>query len=835
MSASQDVTNLQLKIHQLAWTIRNLSQRTGKDWVSWRQVAKEQEGSEELEVELSCLAFLPEAVGLFSVTNDGRFVKLTEKGLQLAAKPPQRQDSQVQMIALAVKKYASSLKPQTLNVERLITIARTGKKYVQAVYVNLEDNVIPPETPVRFISRGGKVLPSNGRIVGQEPDGNILYVAFEHEVLGIHLPAILHVDRAFLLHKLATSIENLDELPLLAQPLLKTVGTGFPIGRDQSEEVADGLAQLRSPWTRFLWGPPGAGKTYALGRLVMRLIRAEPKCQVLIVAPSNLAVDVALEQFIKQIQRSELSYLIGQRKIFRYGYPRKSEILGFPELLGPANLDEHTQKIKLISSRISRAERAEASDADLAVLRAELLAEQESLKTLVKEHIKESQVVATTATLAYLPSSPIAQTIWNTVLVDEVTMIPPAMCIFLSSLAQKRLLLAGDPRQLGPVYEESNRSSQDSFNWMGRDVFDLGGISNGHGESRRILTQDIRLARITSQRRCGDEIWDKVKHLYPEVRSLVDDNPIRHLRALPPLSGRGVVLLDVGAVPGNAICRQVNSSWQNSFTADLAIELVSTITSEDYSNATSIAIIAPYRSHVKLLKKQLREEYRSKSPLSYLVEVGTIHQFQGSEADIVIFDMVDGEGRNKLGKLLSGDTGIRLVNVAITRARGKLVLLANRGWCQSHMERTENPILWDLIVGRKSNEQLRVLPPPSIEQSEPRHLTESPIEQALLEAMKLEAELQDVETQWVIRDLTGNPISRADFAFPTIKYAVYCDGAQWHLKYDRWQRDWRQRNKLTELGWSFSVFTGRQINTSVEECVKQIIETRKSIFKNRRQ
>ena len=79
--------------------------------------------------------------------------------------------------------------------------------------------------------------------------------------------------------------------------------------------------------------------------------------------------------------------------------------------------------------------------------------------------------------------------------------------------------------------------------------------------------------------------------------------------------------------------------------------------------------------------------------------------------------------------------------------------------------------------------------------------------------------------QVLIRDESGIPVSRADFAFEEIKYAVYCDGRQWHLPEDRWEHDLRQRNKLAELGWSFSVFTGRQIKRDATACTAQVLET----------
>ena len=65
--------------------------------------------------------------------------------------------------------------------------------------------------------------------------------------------------------------------------------------------------------------------------------------------------------------------------------------------------------------------------------------------------------------------------------------------------------LAGDPRQLGPVYEKNRRNSDLDYEWMGQDIFDKSGISKGQSESRYIRIADARLARITGQRRCAPE------------------------------------------------------------------------------------------------------------------------------------------------------------------------------------------------------------------------------------------------------------------------------------------------------------------------------------------
>lgn len=824
MNNSDDTQKIILRL------ARTLCEMGPGEWISTRKVAKVMEGSEVFADVITAYAQLPEAKNYFALLHSGSKILLTDEGArfvyQISRDPENndQQDSQMQRVAQAVKHYASRLKRQHLKVLAVSTVGRSNRRFIQAVEVPIEDEIIPTETPVDLYRSQATMI--HGRIVGQEPDGGKLYIAFEHEVTNDDLPATLSVDRTYLLHGLADSLEHLDRMPPLAEPLINENGRGVPIARNDSIKVADALSEQKSPWTRFLWGPPGAGKTYAIGRLILRLLAKEPESRILLVAPSNLSVDVAVEQLLVQLESSGLSHLLSQRQILRYGYPRKRSILERAELQGPSEQNALTNEIKRISTNIARSERARASEAELSVLRADLLGKQEELRRLVTEHIKECRVVATTTAMAYLRASPISELKWDTVLVDEVTMIPPAICVFLGSLAQGRLLLAGDPRQLGPIFEESADASQDDMDWMGRDVFDLAGISRGESEDRKVKTQDTRLSRVTSQRRCTAQIWKQVEHLYPGVESIVDETITEPLLYLPPRPGRGIVVLDVAESRGQARCEKIYSSWRNEFTADLAMEVAGTILAESHSSPPSIAIIAPYRAQVRLLGQRLREEQRAGSPLGTNIEAGTIHQFQGSEADVVIFDLVDGEGRNKLGKLLRGDAGFRMATVAVTRARGKCIVIANRTWCQAHMEQSDNPLIWDLVVGAKPDARMVVLPP-KIEPSRDNRFSqvESPIEKILLKALLEHQSLSNVQTQVRILDISGRIVSRADFAFSDTQYAVYCDGAQWHVQRDRWQRDLRQRNKLTELGWIFSVFSGADIIRDAAGCVAQIHDT----------
>jgi hypothetical protein len=206
-------------------------------------------------------------------------------------------------------------------------------------------------------------------------------------------------------------------------------------------------------------------------------------------------------------------------------------------------------------------------------LRTEILELQEQLKKLVLEHVGQCQGVATTTTLAYLPGSPITKQQWTTVIVNEVTMVPPAICLYLSSLAVERFLLAGDPRQLGPIVEARKKTDPAALRWMGSDAYDFARLSVGEGDARRVRTDDARLVRITSQRRSSQEIWQPIEHLYPGVNNLVNEADRQRLRQLEPHPGRAVVTIDTSEEVKGEECEQNQESWQNPKTAEHAIDL----------------------------------------------------------------------------------------------------------------------------------------------------------------------------------------------------------------------------------------------------------------------
>jgi hypothetical protein len=791
--------------------------KANQGWLSWSLLAKQVTGSDRYDDMLFGLVELPEYRDFF--VQQRHSVKLSHEGQLFATGPgavsPANTDGFGQQIGFAVRRYAAQLEPDIVPVEDCAArIPVNGGRIVHAFRVPSTDQFLASETPVIYRSSNRDMF-VRGRLVGQDINNQLIFAALEREVLPSDLPGQLFIDKSFLLTMLADRVEQLRTIPARFQ-FGPTIGEG--IEHANSVQVAASLLQLPTPWTKILWGPPGGGKTHGMGYLAANLLRSDVDERILIVAPSNKAVDLALLAAYRQCRRANAEW-IANREFFRFGYPREEAILECPELLGPTERDELSREVRRRSSDLVASERSGKSPEQIAVLRAELLAVQEQLKQAVAAHVLKAKLVATTTALSF---SGLGDARWSTVIVDEVTMVPPAVLVYLASLATRRLLLAGDPQQLGPVFENAGRLTEFDRHWMGKDIFEWTGIANWQGHQPTLNLNDSRLARISKQRRCAPELWAVVSDLYPNVLPEAVTGTRRELLQFAPSPGEAVPILDTSRT--GTMCKSDSGSWKNEETAHLALEVARTAIAESTS-PLAVAIIAPYRAQVRFIQSLLRDEKKGILNAKYLsrIDVGTVHQFQGSEADLVIFDLVDGPGRNGLGALLRGHSGIRLVNVAATRSKGKVVVIADVDWCDRVNIGETNPLLHRLIVARKATARVAVVPPPK-HTGTSIDAVESPIEGELLQAMQSTLDISSLAIQHQILDRDGSIITRADFAFPNVQLAIYCDGRKWHCVENQWQRDMRQRNRLASLGWSFLAYSGRDIRDHAQQCAAQIAE-----------
>jgi hypothetical protein len=100
--------------------------------------------------------------------------------------------------------------------------------------------------------------------------------------------------------------------------------------------------------------------------------------------------------------------------------------------------------------------------------------------------------------------------------------------------------------------------------------------------------------------------------------------------------------------------------------------------------ARSIGYVSPYRAQANLMELLLEDLYE-KERLSADIIAATVHRLQGSERDVMIFDTTDSEPQERAGMLLTGKDSERLINVAITRTKGKFVHVSNQSFIRKHV------------------------------------------------------------------------------------------------------------------------------------------------------
>jgi nucleoside-triphosphatase THEP1 len=295
------------------------------------------------------------------------------------------------------------------------------------------------------------------------------------------------------------------------------------------------------------------------------------------------------------------------------------------------------------------------------------------------------------ATVAKATASPRLLKRVDAVVIDEAGMVNLPAAWFAASLAGRRLIVAGDFRQLPAVTKaaDDRKASQadrrHAADWTARDAFRAAGIvANG-----TVVEQDPRLAALRTQYRMREPICQLVNAVaYP-------DSPLRTGRddhaPLADLSG----LLDTALTLVDTSSRRISHSHRaeahltNEVHEALIHEIIRALQydgvlpgrkhatpTEGHRATDRMAVITPYRKQVKNLAVSLK--YRFGESHDGLAD--TVHRFQGSQRPIVIFDTVAGAG-SKVGQFYEGtdlaSTTTRLLNVGLSRAQDHLIVLAD--------------------------------------------------------------------------------------------------------------------------------------------------------------
>lgn len=408
----------------------------------------------------------------------------------------------------------------------------------------------------------------------------------------------------------------------------------------------------------FIWGPPGTGKTTTLAKVALAAIdRGE---RVLMVSYSNVSVDGALLKVASMAKNPE-------GRIIRYGYPRLQEVLESRTLTSYAYVMEKNPIIadtyyallkKKKGLRRKDPQRAEVNRI-IDRIRSNLLDKEQEL-------VQSCPFVATTISKAVIDKSLFRQK-FDLVIFDEASMAYVPQIVFAASLAKKRFCCLGDFRQLPAIIQYP----EDII--LKRDIFDFTGITfaveNGYGHNWLVM--------LDLQFRMHPEIAEFVsKYMYENLLKssdlIVEDR--KKIAAMSPNPELSMSMVDLSG--SYSVCiRTHDGSRINLMSAMICVRLAEMMIDE-----YDIGIITPYSAQSRLILAMIRD-LQEKDPKYRRLSTATVHQFQGSEKPVIIYDAVDCYRMPYPGYLLTAkdnDTANRLFNVALTRTKGKFILVANR-------------------------------------------------------------------------------------------------------------------------------------------------------------
>ncbi len=436
----------------------------------------------------------------------------------------------------------------------------------------------------------------------------------------------------------------------------------IPELNDSQNEALNKVVQARD--VAIIHGPPGTGKTTTVVQAIKETLRKEN--QVLVCAPSNAAVDLLAEKLLQE-----------GISVVRIGHPARVT----DEMLNTtldSKITKHQQYKELKSLRKSAEEyktlghkykrnfgHNEREQRHLLLTEAKRFrAEANLLADYIKKDILDkSRVIATT--LVGANNFALKEKTFDTVFIDEAAQgLEPASWIPI--LKAKRVIFAGDHFQLPPTIKSFNAAKEG----LAVTLFE------------KAINRNKADVLLAEQYRMNKQIMEfSNRHFYSG--KLIAHESVAYHTIFP--DDPAIEFIDTA---GCGFVEENHPENKSSFNREemelLFTHLTKYIESLDAikqtDNIDAIGIISPYKAQVSLLQ----ETYQDRNPFGDnfgpKVNINTIDSFQGQERDVIYISLVRSNEKGEIGFL--SDT--RRMNVAMTRARKKLVIIGDSATIGNH-------------------------------------------------------------------------------------------------------------------------------------------------------
>ena len=410
---------------------------------------------------------------------------------------------------------------------------------------------------------------------------------------------------------------------------------------------------LRAKDVAVVHGPPGTGKTTTLVEAIYETLRREN--QVLVCAQSNMAVDWISEKLVDR-----------GINVLRIGNPTKvnDKMLSFTY---ERRFESHPDYPQLWAIRKSiRQLRANRKRGDHSFhQKLERLKERETeLELRIRNQLfREARVIA--STLVGSANRLLDGMKFGTLFIDEAAQALEAAC-WIPMRRATRVILAGDHCQLPPTIKSVAAMKG------GLDKTLMQRIVERKPESVTLLKMQYRMNEAI-MRFSSDWFYHGEVEAAPMVkyRGILDlDKAIEWKDTSGDTSHEQFVGDNFG---------RINKEEAQLTLLTLAEYFVRIGRQRIIDERIDVGIISPYRAQVQYLRHLIKKTDFYK-PFRKIIAVNTVDGFQGQERDIIVISMVRSNEEGQIGFLRD----LRRMNVAITRARMKLIILGDSATLTRH-------------------------------------------------------------------------------------------------------------------------------------------------------
>lgn len=450
-----------------------------------------------------------------------------------------------------------------------------------------------------------------------------------------------------------------------AQFLQPVTGNKQPVTGNLNPSQQQALLKIESAQdVAIIHGPPGTGKTTTLTECIRQCLQHES--QVLVSAPSNAAVDLLVEKL------SSMGI-----SVIRIGHPARvteqslsktldARIAAHPHYHELKSMRKRMEELRNMAFKYKRNFGWEEREQKKLLLEESktLKADADTLEFyIVNDLLQHTQAICCTLVGS---SHPVLKgRKFNTVFIDEAAQALEPAC-WIPILKSNRVILAGDHCQLPPTIKSHEAAKQ--------------GLSVTLFE--RMINQKPSTASLLNiQYRMNQSIMAfSSKHFYKSELIAHDSVKTGVLR----INQEPVEFIDTAGCGYLEKQNPETLSRYNDEEAALVIHQVEKLIEEispDHwmEEKITLGIITPYSAQVELLVK-LAEASPLIEPLHKLISINTVDAFQGQERDAIVISFVRSNNNQEVGFLAD----IRRTNVAMTRAKKKLMMVGDSATLGSH-------------------------------------------------------------------------------------------------------------------------------------------------------